>query len=429
MSDLCDLEIRLDERQLGRAETHDIDLSPPSARFWLRARVRHPWLVAERSLVRVQTFRAWFVGAMNQSVGVAKRAGHAMTRKLRNMRGSVEAGAAIGDDESEFGGGRSRAWFQQVEEYLERFLRLFEKSSFERFRPVEGFFRRLLGLPPRAMPEVAAPKKPPPKQLTAPNPIDAKEAARLKAEIRQQMIMANARGTQNLRPVRERSQSVTSAPLEPTVPPEPSASSGASTHLAAPSVSDSFSAPTDPKVPVAEGPRLPLPREIATEAARAPDLGEVTSAAAPVTRPGPVLEATQAAVPVVKLPRSGPEDTWAHEETSGRQKAVDVPKLDPRALTTDFDFELRSMATAIADRPTEPPTAAPAAAKLPEVYAEPGIADIRHVQTQPLTEAFSTSRRPLARSVSFTDPEMANDFFEETDPEAKALEATEDPSA
>lgn len=351
--------------------------------------------------MRVHAFRAWFVGAMNQGVGAARRAGHAMTRRIRNARGQVDAGVGVGDDENEFGGGRSRAWFEHLGEYVGRLLKLFDKSTFERFRPVESFFRRLLGLSPRAVPEPKVPKQPT-KRLAAPAPIDPAEAARLRAEIRQQMIMANARGIQNLRPARGRGSSGAIAVGVANLPAPVLDASAASTDESSAAASDpsssgssdpSFSAPTDPHAPVA--PPIPPERRVATEPGRGS--ADETQAAVVAMKPNN-LEITAASVPVAQVEARSASDPLVRHA---------------RPLSTDLDFDLAGAAALIAGRPTEPP---PAAAE-----------DLRAVATQPIVEAFTPAEAPAENKVRFGSSDASGDFFEETDPEAHALISSETP--
>ena len=111
--------------------------------------------------MQINTFRAWFNNAVQQGVGAAKRAGVAVGRRVKNSSGKVDASTNIGEDESNFGGGRGhRAWIEVVEEYLKKFRRFFEKSTFQRFDRLDSFLRKFLGLPPREKPKVVNPFMP-----------------------------------------------------------------------------------------------------------------------------------------------------------------------------------------------------------------------------------------------------------------------------
>lgn len=150
--------------------------------------------------MRITAFRAWVSQTMNQGVGAARRAGVAISRRIRAATGKIDAGVGVGDDESSFGGGRgSRAWIELVEEAVKRFIRLFDRSVFERrYVRVEAFLRRLLGLPPKARPPVLPPPKPAARP-SAPAPISAEQAARFREQVRLGMVQANTARDAGLR--------------------------------------------------------------------------------------------------------------------------------------------------------------------------------------------------------------------------------------
>lgn len=151
--------------------------------------------------MRIQTFRAWFSQAVENGVGAAKRAGMAISRRIRPRGGSVDPGVGVGDDESSFGGGRgSRAWLEIVDEYIERLKRwIFEKSSFEKHPRFEAFIRRLLGLettkraPPLPKPR---PRTEPVRPASQPGP---EEQARLRDQLQRGRIRAQTTDRLNLR--------------------------------------------------------------------------------------------------------------------------------------------------------------------------------------------------------------------------------------
>ena len=119
---------------------------------------------------------------MTSGAGAAKRAGMAISRRIRNRGDAVDAGVGVGDDDSSFGGGRgSRAWIEIIEEYVKRLRELFYKSTFERFPRLESFLRRFLGLPPRKAPHLPPPK--PRQSFAAPPPLTPEQAARMRAQI------------------------------------------------------------------------------------------------------------------------------------------------------------------------------------------------------------------------------------------------------
>lgn len=145
--------------------------------------------------MRVQAFRVWFTARLREGVGVARRAGLAVSRRIRQATGRVEINVGVGEDESRFGGSGSRAWIDLFEEAKARLLRLFEHSYFERFPRLERFLRRVLGEPKRALaetPGVLAPRagrarlgahsSPPP---------SSEEAARLRAQVRASIMRAH----------------------------------------------------------------------------------------------------------------------------------------------------------------------------------------------------------------------------------------------
>lgn len=135
---------------------------------------------------------------MQNGVGAAKRTGHAISRRIKEATGRVDANVGVGDDESSFGGGRgSRAWLELLDEYIKRFKRFFEKSTFERFGRFEAFLRKFLGLPAKKAPELPKPK--PKRVITAPKPVDAEQAARLKAQLQAGRIRAHTSEKFNLR--------------------------------------------------------------------------------------------------------------------------------------------------------------------------------------------------------------------------------------
>jgi hypothetical protein len=135
---------------------------------------------------------------MRQSVGAMRRAGLAVSRKIRDAVGMVEAADGVGEDEGVSGRQGSRAWFTAVEETVERIRKFLEESTFVRLSKLENFFRELVGLPPRVKKELTAPMvDTKPRQSVAPSPqkpVDAEQAARFRAQIQQGLIQANTQG-------------------------------------------------------------------------------------------------------------------------------------------------------------------------------------------------------------------------------------------
>lgn len=120
--------------------------------------------------VRITAFRTWAQGALSQGMGLARRAGLAVTRRLRARDARVEEAAGVGDDELASGRGRgARLWLDVFGEQVERVVRLFEDSRFERRAGrVEAWLRRALGLPPRVDRRASSrPSAPPPRVVTA----------------------------------------------------------------------------------------------------------------------------------------------------------------------------------------------------------------------------------------------------------------------
>ncbi len=131
---------------------------------------------------------------VQQSWDRAKKVGHAIGRKVRAATGAISAGVGVGDDESEFGGRRNRAWIQVLEEARERLLQLFEKSYFERFPRLERLVRKFLGGSTKQLaPKVEAPKAKPTGPLGAHNGVSPEQAARFKAQIQRGIMEAHTR--------------------------------------------------------------------------------------------------------------------------------------------------------------------------------------------------------------------------------------------
>lgn len=146
--------------------------------------------------MRITNLRVWLNHAVRESVGAARRVGHAIHRRIKSASGKVEVGVGIGDDESRFGGGRTQVWLEWLDDARDQVLRFFEKSTFERFPRFEKFMRRLLG---KQKVPVAAPKLMPKgptgplgaKRLGGP---ETAESARLKAQVQQTIREAHSKG-------------------------------------------------------------------------------------------------------------------------------------------------------------------------------------------------------------------------------------------
>lgn len=155
--------------------------------------------------MRIVPLRVWFSNAMQQSAAYARRVGTMIGRKIRDAGGAIGRGVGVGDDESEFGGGRSRAWIQEVvEDAKKKLLTLFEKSFFERFPRFQKHMRRLLGSPEKPIPQLPAEKKPTaPVKLGAHTPT-SEEAAAFRRQIEQGMRDAHTREHAGLRDTMDR---------------------------------------------------------------------------------------------------------------------------------------------------------------------------------------------------------------------------------
>lgn len=155
--------------------------------------------------MRIVPLRLWFSNAMQQSAAYARRVGTMIGRKIRDATGAIDRGVGVGDDESEFGGGRSRAWIQElVDDAKKKLLTLFEKSFFERFPRFQKRMRRLLGSPAPVAPKLLTDEKPPvPVKLGAHTP-NSEQAAAFRRQIEQGMRQAHTREHAGLRDTMER---------------------------------------------------------------------------------------------------------------------------------------------------------------------------------------------------------------------------------
>ena len=121
-------------------------------------------------------------------------------RKIREATGAIDAGVGVGDDESSFGGGRSRAWIQEmIEETKKKLLTVFEKSFFERFPRFQKHMRRILGTTkaPELPKEVEKPKSP--VKLGAHTPATGEQAAAFRRQIEYERMQAHTREHAGLR--------------------------------------------------------------------------------------------------------------------------------------------------------------------------------------------------------------------------------------
>src|SRR5262245_49745350 len=122
-----------------------------------------------------------------------------VARKIRAATGAIEAGVGVGDDESEFGGGRNRAWIQEmVEDAKKRLLALLEKSFFERFPRFQKALRRLLGAPVQQVPKIL-PKGPPRGVKLGAHTFDSSQSEEIRRQIQQKITDAHTREHAGLR--------------------------------------------------------------------------------------------------------------------------------------------------------------------------------------------------------------------------------------
>ncbi|MEQ8280974.1 MAG: hypothetical protein RMA76_36365 [Deltaproteobacteria bacterium] len=169
--------------------------------------------------VRVGAMRAWLRGAVNTTVGRARSIGHAISRRIKDATGAISAGVGVGDDESNFGGGRSVVWLEFVEEYKNKLLAFMEKSVFERFPGVEKFMRRVLGAPKRPPPALPTPERPKvPVKLGVHTPPTNEEAERFRQQIHMGMMKAHQEEHAGLRDHVDRHRA--RGRVEPTDPDE-----------------------------------------------------------------------------------------------------------------------------------------------------------------------------------------------------------------
>lgn len=176
--------------------------------------------------MRLTAFRAWINHAASHSVGAARRVGKAMTKRMRAATGRIDAGVGVGDDESSFGGGRARVWFEEVlEETRIRLLNILERTVFERFPKIERLMRRVLG----DRKPVRAPQIAPPKRVTGPLGVHVPkvdpEVERYRAQIQRDMLRAHTEEHAGLRDSmdRRRGRANTPAPGPEAPAPAPDA--------------------------------------------------------------------------------------------------------------------------------------------------------------------------------------------------------------
>lgn len=157
--------------------------------------------------MRITAFRTWVRNAVQHGASAAKKIGHAISHKVRSATGAVEAGVGVGEDENEFGGRRSRVWFEILEEARKKLLDIFEKSYFERFPRLERLVRRFLGGSTKQQAPKMLPKRATgPVKLGAHTP-DRAGAEAYKKEISDRMMKAHVQEHAGLRDDIEESRS------------------------------------------------------------------------------------------------------------------------------------------------------------------------------------------------------------------------------
>ncbi len=143
---------------------------------------------------------------------MAKKASHALSKRVRVDPKGVSRGVGVGHDESRFGGEsarvwfaaddesrlsgrRSQAWIDWLQEARARILAIFEHTVFERVPALRRFVRRLLGRAPKPAP--------PPRVVPKPTgPLGAQPLGgnvRDQAYIRHRMLNAHLREHAGLR--------------------------------------------------------------------------------------------------------------------------------------------------------------------------------------------------------------------------------------
>ena len=146
--------------------------------------------------MRVHTIRIWFSARVESGLGAARKAGLAVTRRMRAALGKVEASAGVGDEETAVGRHGSRAWLELIEETVEKIRRVFDQSSFVRLSRFEGFMRNLLGLAPKAPPPPPpAPKPQPLRRSLPPAPVDPDQVARFREQVQRGRMQAQTGGS------------------------------------------------------------------------------------------------------------------------------------------------------------------------------------------------------------------------------------------
>ncbi len=148
--------------------------------------------------MRVHAFRMWFGATVRQGIGAAKRAGFAVSKRVRASLGKIEGTSGIGDEEMDVKGGGSRAWWDALEQAATRVRDFLEKSTFVRIGKFEAWVRKKLGMPPRVIAKGAtagALPAGPKRRSTGPGrgsvPLDPEQAAKLRAQVQLLRTQAN----------------------------------------------------------------------------------------------------------------------------------------------------------------------------------------------------------------------------------------------
>lgn len=168
----------------------------------------------------------WFGATVRQGIGAAKRAGFAVSKRVRASLGKIEGASGVGDEEMDVKGGGSRAWWEDaLDQAAQRVRDFLEKSSFVRIGKLEAWVRKKLGMPPRAVSQAAPAALPAgPKRRSAQAgrgsvPLDPEQAAKLRQQV--QLLRTQANTSRGSAPSASASGVVPRASVAAAIEPEP----------------------------------------------------------------------------------------------------------------------------------------------------------------------------------------------------------------
>ncbi len=144
--------------------------------------------------MRVVALGVWLRAAVQNGMAATVRVGRTLAKKIR-PQGAIDAGG-VGDDETGFGGSRSRIWLEFVEGARAQLLQIFERSWFERFPRAQRWLRKVLGTSAPPPPPVSRPRP----KITG--PLGAHQPTRdqqLEAHVRERIQTAHTREAAGLR--------------------------------------------------------------------------------------------------------------------------------------------------------------------------------------------------------------------------------------